>query len=85
MNNTLVINVDIGETRVALIEEGVLGELYLEREQDRRAALRSIRNANYDAITERTTAKRARTVGSSFGGAGLGGGSFGAPASGTAE
>src|SRR5689334_14644337 len=35
MNNTLVINVDIGETRVALIEKGVLGELYLERERDR--------------------------------------------------
>ncbi len=35
MQNTLVINVDIGETRVALIEEGVLAELYLEREQDR--------------------------------------------------
>ncbi len=35
MHNTLVINVDIGETRVALVEEGVLAELYLEREQDR--------------------------------------------------
>ncbi|HVZ36631.1 MAG TPA: ribonuclease G, partial [Polyangiaceae bacterium] len=35
MHNTLVINVDIGETRVALVEEGVLGELYVEREQDR--------------------------------------------------
>jgi len=35
MQNTLVINVDIGETRVALIEGGVLAELYLEREQDR--------------------------------------------------
>src|SRR5690349_14653404 len=35
MQNTLVINVDIGEVRVALIENGVLAELYLEREQDR--------------------------------------------------
>ena len=33
--NTLLINVDIGETRVALIEDGVLGELYIERERDR--------------------------------------------------
>ena len=33
MHNTLVINVDIGETRVALIERGVLGELYVERER----------------------------------------------------
>ncbi len=35
MHNTLVINIDIGETRVALVEEGVLAELFLEREQDR--------------------------------------------------
>src|SRR6478672_6490467 len=35
MHNTLVINIDIGETRVALIEEGVLAELFVEREQDR--------------------------------------------------
>jgi ribonuclease G len=33
--STLVINVDIGETRVALIEEGVLTELFVERKQDR--------------------------------------------------
>ena len=33
--NTLVINVDIAETRVALIEQGNLAELFLEREQDR--------------------------------------------------
>lgn len=45
--------------------------------QDRKEALRSIRNANYDAITERTTTKRAKTVGSSFGGAGTAGASFG--------
>src|SRR5690242_20847097 len=33
--NSLVINVDIGETRVALIENGILSELYVERERDR--------------------------------------------------
>ncbi len=35
MSNTLLVNVDIGETRVGLIEDGVLRELYLERRQDR--------------------------------------------------
>ncbi len=35
MSNTLLINVDIGETRVGLIEDGVLGELYVERRHDR--------------------------------------------------
>jgi ribonuclease G len=34
-NNSLLINVDIGETRVALIEDGLLGELYVERKRDR--------------------------------------------------
>jgi ribonuclease G len=33
--NTLVINVDIAETRVALIEQGNITELFLEREQER--------------------------------------------------
>jgi len=33
--NVLLINVDIGETRVALIEDGILGELYIERRRDR--------------------------------------------------
>ncbi|MEZ4255149.1 MAG: Rne/Rng family ribonuclease [Polyangiales bacterium] len=33
--NSILINVSIGETRVALIEGGVLAELYLERPQDR--------------------------------------------------
>ncbi len=33
-NNTLLINVDVGETRVALIEDGILAELYLERTRD---------------------------------------------------
>jgi ribonuclease G len=33
--NTLVINIDINESRVALIEDGVLAELFVERKQDR--------------------------------------------------
>jgi ribonuclease G len=33
--NTLLINVDIGETRVGLVEDGILGELYVERKCDR--------------------------------------------------
>ena len=33
--SSLLINVDIGETRVGLIEDGVLGELYVERTRDR--------------------------------------------------
>jgi ribonuclease G len=33
--NTLVINVDIAETRVALIERGKIAELFLERDQER--------------------------------------------------
>lgn len=33
--NTLVINVDIAETRVALIEQGNITELFIEREQER--------------------------------------------------
>ncbi|HAG60386.1 MAG TPA: peptide deformylase, partial [Arthrobacter bacterium] len=56
--------------------DGILFTDRLEGE-DRKEALRSIRNANYDAITERTTTKRAKTVGSSFGGASSVGGSFG--------
>src|SRR5688572_13181912 len=34
-SNTLVINVDIAETRVALIEQGKITELFLERERER--------------------------------------------------
>ena len=46
--------------------DGILFTDRLEGE-DRKAALRAIRNANYDSITEQTTAKRAKTVGTSFG------------------
>ena len=53
------------------------GMLYVDRlaGDDRKTALRAIRNASYGSVTERTTAKRARTVGSSFAG-----GSFGVSA-----
>ena len=34
-NNSLLINVAVGETRVALIEDGILSELYVERTQER--------------------------------------------------
>jgi ribonuclease G len=33
--NNLLINVEIGETRVALVENGILAEFYVERTQDR--------------------------------------------------
>jgi len=33
--NTLLINTDIGETRVALVEDGILAELYVERRRQR--------------------------------------------------
>ena len=46
--------------------DGILFTDRLEGD-DRKAALRAIRNANYDSITEKTTSKRAKTVGSSFG------------------
>ena len=56
--------------------DGILFTDRLEGE-DRKTALRAIRNANYDSITEQTTAKRARTVGTSFGSGSAGPGSFG--------
>ena len=101
---TKVTGVDLHGNPVTVEGEGMLarcfqhetdhldGILYTDRleGEDRKKALRSIRNANYDAITERTTAKRAKTVGSSFGGASFGaagssGASFGAAAPGAAE
>lgn len=56
------------------------GILYIDRlkGEDRKAALRAIRNSDYDAVAGRTTAERARSVGSSFGGTGAVG-SFGEP------
>jgi ribonuclease G len=34
-HNTIVISCDVGETRVALIENGILAEIFVERERDR--------------------------------------------------
>lgn len=34
-NSSLLINVDVGETRVALVEDGILAELYVERRHQR--------------------------------------------------
>ena len=34
-NNSLLINVAVGETRVALVEDGILSEMYVERAQER--------------------------------------------------
>ena len=79
--STRVTGVDLHGKPVVLEGEGMLarvfqhetdhldGILFTDRleGEDRKAALRAIRNANYDAITEQTTSKRARTVGSSFG------------------
>jgi len=78
---TRVTGVDVHGNPVVLEGEGMLarvfqhetdhldGILFTDRleGEDRKAALRAIRNANYDSITEQTTSKRAKTVGSSFG------------------
>jgi len=78
---TRVTGVDVHGNPVELEGEGMLarvfqhetdhldGILFTDRLEgdDRKAALRAIRNANYDSITEKTTSKRAKTVGSSFG------------------
>ncbi|UPO78067.1 peptide deformylase [Arthrobacter sp. Helios] len=53
------------------------GVLYIDRleGENRKAALRAIRMADYDSVAERTAAQRAQTVGSSFG-------TFGTPSAG---
>ena len=95
--STRVTGVDMHGNPVSVEGEGMLarcfqhendhlnGILYTDRleGEDRKAALRSIRNANYGSVTERTAAKRAKTVGSSFGGS-TPGSSFGAGAAGNA-
>ena len=95
--STRVTGVDMHGSPVTVEGEGMLarcfqhendhlnGILYTDRleGEDRKAALRSIRNANYGSVTERTAAKRAKTVGSSFGGS-TPGSSFGAGAAGNA-
>ncbi|MDJ0356377.1 peptide deformylase [Paenarthrobacter sp. PH39-S1] len=52
------------------------GTLFVDRldGEDRKTALRAIRDASYEQVAEKTTAKRARSVGSSFGGSGFGAG-----------
>lgn len=86
--STRVTGVDVHGNDVVLEGEGMLarvfqhetdhldGVLFTDRLEgdDRKAALRAIRNANYDSITEQTTSKRAKTVGSSFGGSSFGAG-----------
>jgi peptide deformylase len=42
--------------------------------EDRRTAMRALRGAGYGSVAQRTTAKRARTVGSAFGAGGSGAG-----------
>ena len=95
--STRVTGVDMHGNPVSVEGEGMLARcyqhahahldaiLYTDRleGEDRKAALRSIRNANYGSVTERTAAKRAKTVGSSFGGS-TPGSSFGAGAAGNA-
>ena len=53
------------------------GVLYIDRleGENRKAALRAIRTADYDSIAERTISERAQSVGSSFG-------TFGTPSAG---
>lgn len=89
--HTRVTGVDLHGSPVTVEGEGMLarafqhetdhldGILFTDRleGEDRKTALRAIRNASYDSITEQTTAKRARTVGTSFGSGNAGSGSFG--------
>ena len=53
------------------------GSLYIDRleGEDRKAALRAIRQREYDAVAARTISERAQSVGSSFGGGSFGSGS----------
>ncbi|MFJ5859853.1 peptide deformylase [Pseudarthrobacter sp. NPDC092439] len=98
--STRVTGVDVHGNPVTVEGEGMLarcfqhendhldGILYTDRleGEDRKAALRAIRAANYESVTERTTSARAKSVGSSFGGSSFGGSgsgsAFGAGAAG---
>lgn len=87
--STRVTGVDVNGNPVTVEGEGMLarcfqhetdhldGILFTDRleGEDRKAALRSIRNANYSAVAERTTSERAKSVGSSFGAHGAAAGS----------
>lgn len=95
---TRLTGVDVNGNPVSVEAEGLLarvfqhetdhldGILFTDRleGENRKSALRAIRNANYDSVTARTTAERAKSVGSAFGaGSSFGGGSFGAGSFGT--
>ncbi|MCC3271748.1 peptide deformylase [Arthrobacter zhangbolii] len=85
-----VTGVDLHGNPISIEGEGMLarcfqhetdhlnGSLYIDRleGEDRKAALRAIRQREYDAVAARTVSERAQSVGSSFGS--FGGGSFGA-------
>ncbi|MCC9145174.1 MULTISPECIES: peptide deformylase [unclassified Arthrobacter] len=92
-----VTGVDLHGNPISIEGEGMLarcfqhetdhlnGSLYIDRleGEDRKDALRAIRQREYDAIADRTIAQRAQSVGSSFGTFGqatAGKGSFGTPA-----
>jgi peptide deformylase len=78
---TRLTGVDLQGNPVAVEADGLLarvfqhetdhldGILYTDRleGEDRKSALRAIRNANYDAVAARTRAERAKSVGSAFG------------------
>jgi peptide deformylase len=78
---TRATGVDVNGNPVSIEAEGMLarcfqhetdhldGILFTDRleGEDRKSALRAIRAANYHSVTEQITAKRANTVGSSFG------------------
>ncbi|NYD79606.1 peptide deformylase [Arthrobacter cupressi] len=82
---TRATGVDLHGNPVSVEAEGMLarcfqhetdhldGILFTDRLEgdDRKSALRAIRAANYHAVTEQTTSKRATTVGSSFGSFGI--------------
>ena len=57
--NLIVINADFGETRVAIIENGIIVELLIERRADR-----SIVGNIYRGQITRVLAKLVRTLGS---------------------
>ncbi|MCC3274485.1 peptide deformylase [Arthrobacter sp. zg-Y20] len=86
-----VTGVDLHGNPISIEGEGLLarcfqhetdhlnGSLYIDRleGEDRKEALRAIRQREYDAVAARTVSERAQSVGSSFGGGSVGAGSFG--------
>ncbi|MCC9177922.1 peptide deformylase [Arthrobacter sp. zg-Y750] len=86
-----VTGVDLHGNPISIEGEGLLarcfqhetdhlnGSLYIDRleGEDRKEALRAIRQREYDTVAARTVSERAQSVGSSFGGGSVGAGSFG--------